>query len=302
MISLRELARLAATHAADLDHPVAPLRIGGRKFDTDSQPVLMGVVNLSRDSSYRESIAVNLDAAIRMGRVQSAQGAHVIDVGAESSRATAAVVDPEQQTRSLLPVIEALVAEGILVSIESYHATVVRAGLKAGAAVLNLTGSDDDDEMFSLAAQFDATVVMCHVLGPHARALDGRDVDPDPVPGMLDQFGRRVERARELGVQHLVLDPGLGFGFRLDDQRARASYQAITLLNSFRLRALGVPICHALPHAFDLFGDEFRSGEGIFAMLAHLGGTGMYRTHEVPLVRSVLDAMASLSVDPSHQP
>lgn len=165
--------------------------------------------------------------------------------------------------------------------------------------MLNLTGSDDDDRMFTLAAEYGASVVLCHVLGPNARALTGEDVDPDPIPRMLELFGERIERARRLGVTSLAIDPGLGFGFRLHDQRARAQYQATALLHSFRLRQLGVPVCHALPHAFDIFEDQFRSAEGFFAALAHLGGTGIYRSHEIPLVRSVLDAMHSFTAEPA---
>jgi dihydropteroate synthase len=140
MISLRELARLAAEHADDLDRPVAPVRIGGRTYDTDRHPVLMGVVNLSRDSNYRESIAVSTESAVRKGRVLAAHGAGLVDIGAESSRATAVAVDVEGQKRLLLPVVEALANDGIAVSVESYEASVVKAGLEAGACVVNLTG------------------------------------------------------------------------------------------------------------------------------------------------------------------
>lgn len=297
MIGLSDLVRLAATYAEDLDRPVAPFTIAGRSFDTDREPVLMGVVNLSRDSTYRESIAVSPETAIRKARVQAAQGAHLIDIGAESSRATAAAVAAEDQARSVVPVIEQLAADGIATSIEGYDPTVVRAGLKAGASVINLTGSHVDEEMFELAAEHDAGLVLCHVLGPHARALDGSEVEADPVPRMIDTFGARIARARELGAGSIAVDPGLGFGFSLSDQRARARYQAAALLNTFRLRRLGVPVCHALPHAFDVFEDQFRSGEGFFTVLAHLGMTGIYRVHEVPRVRAVLDALAEFTID-----
>ena len=302
MITLAALAQLADTHASDLVTEVASFRIGGVEIDTDRHPVLMGVVNLSRDSSYRESIAVSAESAVRKATVQAAEGAHLIDVGAESSRATAARADDETQQQVLTPVVQELTAAGIAVSVEAYREPVARAGLAAGACVLNLTGSDDDDDMFTLAAEYDASVVLCHVLGPNARALTGADVDPDPIPRMLDLFARRIERARQLGVTSLAVDPGLGFGFRLDDQRARAQHQATALLHSFRLRRLGVPVCHALPHAFDIFEDQFRSAEGFFAALAHLGGTGIYRSHEVPLVRSVLDAMHSFTAEPADPP
>lgn len=296
MIDLRTLAALAAEHADDLDHAVAPLCIGGRPFDTDTEPVVMGVVNLSRDSSYRDSISVTTDTAIRRGRVLAAQGAHLVDLGAESSNGTAARVDDDAQVRTLVPVIEALAADGVAVSVESYSPVTVRAGLAAGARVLNLTGSSDDDTMFALAAEHGAAVVLCHVYGDHARALDASRSEAvgDPVPEMLEAFGRRLDRARAAGVRDLAIDPGLGFGFRLDDQVARARHQSTVLLNSFRLRRLGVPVCHSLPHSIDLFEDQYRIAEGFYTVLARLGGTGMFRTHEVPQIVAVLGALNRL--------
>ena len=180
-------------------------------------------------------------------------------------------------------------------STESYEASVVRAVLGAGARVVNLTGSTDDDATFELAAEFGAAVVLCHVEGPHARDLDGASLDADPVPAMLTSFGRRIERARELGVSALAIDPGVGFGFGVTLSPAdRAARQTSIILNSFRLRRLGVPICQSVPHAFDLFEDEFRTAESFFTVLALLGGAGLVRTHEVPRVVAVLRAMQEL--------
>ncbi|GAB2779967.1 dihydropteroate synthase [Nocardioides salsibiostraticola] len=298
MIDLRSLARLAATYADDLDHDVAPLQIGDRSIDTDTEPALMGVINLSRDSTYRTSISTTHESAIRRGRTLTAQGAHCVDLGAESTLPTSARVDADEQNSRVVPVIEALSAEGIAVSIESYETETVRAGLRAGARLVNLTGSVDDDAMFDLAAEYDATVVLCHVYGGHARALDTTEVEADPVPMMLDQFAVRVENARTRGVRHLTIDPGIGFQFRqLTDPVNRIRHQGQVLINSFRLRRLGLPICHALPHAIDLFEEEMLQGEGFFAVLASLGGTGMYRTHEVPQVAAVLRSMHTLAVD-----
>ena len=296
MISLSALAALAAAHPDDLDLPVEPLRLGDREIDTDARPAIMGVVNLSRDSGYRESVSTSLATAVRRGRVLAAQGADVVDVGAESSNGTSARVDADSQVASLVPVVRGLAEAGVTVSVESYEPPVVEACLKAGARVLNLTGSAEDAAMFDLAAEHDASVVLCHILGEHARALDGSDVEADPFPAMLESFGRRIDDARSRGVRGIAIDPGLGFGFRLTDQRARARHQASVLLASFRLRRLGVAVCHSLPHSFELFEDQFRTAEGMFAVLAHLGGTGLYRTHEVPQVVAVLDAMRELRV------
>lgn len=297
MIGLAQLVALANEHADDLDHPVAPLRIGAQTFDTDVDPVVMGVVNLSRDSTYRESVSTTTANAVRRGHVLTAQGAHLIDVGAESTNAKKSRVDAAQQIASLVPVIEALAAADIAVSIESYAPETVRAGLDAGARVLNLTGSAQDEAMFALAAEYDATVVLCHIYGADARSLDAGAVaapDADPFAAMLEQFERRLAAARAAGVHELTIDPGMGFGFASEDRVVRARHQARVLLSSFRLRRLGVPICHSLPHTFDLFEDQFRIAESFYTVLAHLGGTGVYRTHEVPQITAVLGALQTL--------
>jgi dihydropteroate synthase len=296
VISLESLARLAAAHPDDLGLTIAPLEVHGRVFDVDARPAVMGVVNLSRDSTYRESVAPSIASAIRKGRVQAAQGADIVDIGAESTDGTAIRVRAEDQIGQLVPVVEALADDGILVSIESYAVSTVRAVLEAGARVLNLTGSADDDAMFELAAEYGAAVVLCHVEGPHARDLDGSSISTDPIPVMLTSFGQRIERARALGVSALAIDPGVGFGFGVTQSPAeRAARQTSILLNSFRLRRLGVPICQSVPHAFDLFEEEFRTAEAFFTVLARLGGAGLVRTHEVPRVVAVLRAMHDLS-------
>ena len=296
MISLSALATLAQTHEHDLDLPVAPLRIGDRIFP-DGPPVLMGCINLSRDSTYRESIATSTESAIRRGRVLAAQGADLIDVGAESSTAKAARISPQQQIDTLAPVISALAREGLLVSAETYDPVVARACLEAGASVLNFTGGEHQDEVFALAARFAATVVLCYVRGENVRDISDVDLDIDPIPGLLEHFEARVAIAMAAGVDRLVLDPGMGFYYgNLVDPQTRLRHQSRVITNTFRLRRLGLPICHALPHAFDTFEEQFRTAEGFFAVLAMLGGTSMLRTHEVPQVRAVVRAMQSLTV------
>ena len=294
MITLGGLAALAQAHREDLGHPVAPLRLGARTVDTDADPVVMGCLNLSKDSTYRESIALSVEAAVRKGTVMAAQGADLVDVGAESSTAKAARVAPQAQADALVPVVEGLVAAGVTVSAEAYDPVAVKAALAAGAAVVNYTGSAYDEEVFGAVADAGATVVLCYVPGADVREITDVDLD-DPFPGILAHFERRVALARSCGVEHLVLDPGMGFYYgNLTDPRTRVNHQMHVLLRSSRLRRLGLPVCQAVPHAFALFEDQFRTAEGFFAVFAALAGVGVVRTHEVPHVRAVLGAMASL--------
>jgi dihydropteroate synthase len=109
---------------------------------------------------------------------------------------------------------------------------------------------------------------------------------------MYDHFARRIEMALKQGVKKIFIDPGLGFYYRnLQDSAVRVRHQMTVFLNTFRLRALGFPICHALPHAFEYFGDEVRCAEPFFAVLAALGKTDLFRSHEVPRVKAVLDTL-----------
>lgn len=295
MISLSDLAALHSEYADHLAAPVEPVVVGGVTIG-GPDPVLMGTVNLSRDSTYRESVAVSTEAAIRKARTQIALGARVVDVGAESSTARAARIDGEQQRASLLPVLEALAGECVM-SVETYRPDVVDSALRAGARILNLTGREGEDEMLASVAAYDAVVILCFCEPSDVRANSRHPTETDALPYLIDHFGPRIEHARSLGVRQVVIDPGLGFYYgNLVDPAIRARHQAAVLAQCFRLRTLGVPVCNALPHAFDLFEDEFRKAEGFFAVLARLGGTDLFRTHEVAHVRAVLAAMDALDV------
>lgn len=296
MIDLRRLAALVEEHGDHLDLPIAPLRLGDRDVDTDTDPVIMGVLNLSKDSWYRESVALGTDNALRLGRLLVAQGAHLVDIGAESIQDYAPDVAAEQQVEQLVPVIKPLAEDGIDVSVEAYHPSVVEAALEAGATFLNLTGSGHDDEIFALVAKYDATVLLCHVGGTHPRDLDP-DADPgaDPIAHMTPSFEARIAKARAAGVRNLCLDPGVGFGFTwAPTMDARSAYQVDVLLQTFRLRTLGLPLCQSLPSGRQIFGEEVRSAEHFFAVLAHLGRTGIYRVHEVARTRAALKALHRL--------
>jgi dihydropteroate synthase len=112
---------------------------------------------------------------------------------------------------------------------------------------------------------------------------------------MLDYFSRLTDLAVRKGVEKIMIDPGLGFYYRnLGDSGARVGRQMTVFLNTFRLRSLGFPVCHALPHAFEYFGAEVRCAEPFFAVLAALGKTDIFRTHEVPRVKAVLDTLQAL--------
>jgi dihydropteroate synthase len=292
MLSLPDLAALHEKYRDALEAPVADFALGPHRFEFSARPYLMGVVNLSADSWYRESVALTTEAAVRRGRILREQGAAIVDLGAESSLPHAARVDAPAQTARLAPIVRALAGAGVCLSVETYHPEVAAACLKSGARVINLTGTAGTDRIFREAAEFDAGVILCFVQGANVREVGDLELGRDPVGALYEYFARQVEAASNAGVTRLWLDPGLGFYYRnLADSAARVRHQMQVFLNGFRLRTLGWPVCQALPHAFEYFEDEVRSAEPFFAVLALLGKTDLLRTHEVPKVRGVLRAL-----------
>jgi dihydropteroate synthase len=292
---MESLAALIESDRAAATARVREFTLGSKNFAFNSAPSVMGVINLSPDSWYRESVCLDVESALRRGRVLHAQGADLIDVGAESTLAQAARVGDLDQASKLLPVVRGLQQANILVSVETYAPAVARACLEAGAKVLNLTGTTQVEELFRLVADHDAALILCFVRGDNVREVGDFDLRGDPITILYEYFARQTELAVKCGVTRLFIDPGLGFYYRnLQDSATRVRHQARVFLNSFRLRTLGWPVCNALPHAFEFFRDEVRSAESFFAVLAALGKTDLFRTHEVPRVKAVLDTLSSL--------
>ncbi len=292
MLTLEHFAELLEKNRLSAQARVREFALDGRPFQFNTAPAIMGVVNLSAGSWYRESVCLSAEAAVARGKILAAQGAAIVDVGTESTLANTALVGADLQNSLLLPVVKELRAAGVLVSVETYHPEVTLACLAAGANVLNLTGTERGVTMYRLVAEHGAAVIICHVQGANVRTVGDFDLNTDPVPAMYDYFAREIETATRCGVEKIVIDPGLGFYYRnLQDSAVRVRHQMSTFLNTFRLRTLGFPICHALPHAFEFFGEEVRCAEPFFAVLAALGKTDLFRTHEVPRIRAVLETL-----------
>jgi len=295
VITLADLAALHQDFADDLDRPVASVRVADDVVVGDGAVTVMGVVNLSQDSTYRESVAPSPEAAIRAARTQVGQGASIVDFGAEASHDGAERVDGPQQIERLVPVVKELARE-LVVSVETYRPEVAEAVLDAGARMINLTGRGHEEEILPMVAAAGATLLMVYSPSDNVRDSGELPEGDEMMPALIEHFEERLEVARSAGVEKIVVDPGSGFTYDNLDGIGKARVQAAVLAQTMRLRRLGVPSAHALPHCFDLFEREFRHAEGFFAVIAALGGAHLLRVHEVPRVRAVLRSMHELEV------
>ncbi len=143
MLSLEQFAILWEQHGQAATVQPTGFSVGQSNLEIGKDPRLMGVVNLSHQSWYRESVCLNPEAAIRRAKILAAEGADLIDVGGESTLAHADRVSDFDQIQTLAPITKQLVAAKIPVSIETYSAAVAEAVLDAGASVINMPGTGE---------------------------------------------------------------------------------------------------------------------------------------------------------------
>jgi dihydropteroate synthase len=166
----------------------------------------MGVLNVTPDSFSDGGRFADLEAAVAHGLRLVAEGADVVDVGGESTRPGAAPVDPTEERRRVVPVVEAL-APHVRVSVDTRHADVAEAAIGAGATLLN----DVSASLWPIAADTGAGWVAMHMQGDPATMQD----DPryhDVVAEVRDHLVARAEAAVAGGVEEVWIDPGIGFG------------------------------------------------------------------------------------------
>jgi dihydropteroate synthase len=177
------------------------------------RPVVVGVLNVTPDSFSDGGRWLDPDAAIGRGHALTAAGADIVDVGGESTRPGAERVSADEELRRVLPVVTALAAAGVAVSIDTTRAIVAERAVAAGAVVVNdVSGGLADEAMLRLIAGLAVPYVVVHSRGASAVMDDLARYD-DVVAEVLVELGQRVDAAVGAGIsgERLVLDPGLGF-------------------------------------------------------------------------------------------
>lgn len=175
----------------------------------------MGVLNVTPDSFSDGGAFFAPEAAVQRGLEMAREGADLIDIGGESTRPGAAAVSPNEEMERVLPVIEQLSrAVSFPLSIDTSKAAVARAALEAGATIINdVSGGRGDEEMFPLAAEKEAALIVMHMQGT-PDTMQANPTYDDVVSEIADFFRQQFAYAVRCGVNPLSLafDPGIGFG------------------------------------------------------------------------------------------
>jgi len=266
------------------------LAVGDRGVWTwGKRTYIMGILNVTPDSFSDGGQYFDLESAIAQGQKLVAEGADVLDIGGQSTRPGATIVPLAEELRRVIPVVKALAAlVNVPISIDTTRSVVAAEALAAGATWVNdVSGGTDDPELLPVVARSGATVVLMHRRGNPQTMQSLTDYE-DLVGEVHEFLARQRDKAQQLGITQIILDPGIGF--------AKNTEQNLTLLRELsRFRDLNCPLLVGpsrksfIGHILNQPDPQQRvwgTAAACCAAIAH--GADMVRVHDVAAIRQVV--------------
>lgn len=260
----------------------------GRYVLNAARPLLMGIVNLTDDSFSGDGLRNDMAAAIEHGLAQVAAGAHILDLGAESSRPGAEPVGAQQEMDRLLPVIEGLRDCGVPLSVDTVKPEVMRAALAAGASMINDIAALRLPGALEAVAASDAGVCLMHMQGAPGN-MQQQPHYGDIVGEIADFLGERVAACEAAGIplHRICVDPGFGFGKTLEH-----NLELLRRLDELLVPGLPLLVGMSRKSMLGLITGqpvEQRLAAGLAAhVMAVLRGARIVRVHDVAAMRDAL--------------
>ncbi len=253
---------------------------------------IMGILNVTPDSFSDGGLHHSVDAALHHAACMVQEGAHIIDIGGESTRPGASPVSEKEELRRTAPVVRALRQQfpALRISIDTRHAAVAAAALEAGADIVNDISGLEDADMRRICAEAGCGVILMHMQGTPA-TMQQHPHYTDVVAEVRAFFEQRISLAEESGIdpQRICLDPGIGFG-----KNTQHNLALIRQLEELRVQNL--PLMMALSRKRfmgELLQDPVLPKESplptvAMSLLAAERGADLHRVHDVAALQQAL--------------
>ena len=257
-------------------------KCGSYSFDT-KMPIIMGILNVTPDSFSDGGLYDDMQGALDHAHEMLKQGAHIIDVGGESTRPGSESVSEQEELARVIAVVRALSAEDVCISVDTRHASVARECVKAGASIINDVSGFRDPAMVDVAANCDAGLVVMHMKGDEPATMQKNAEYDDVVAEVRDYLRDQARMLEASGVAHdrICIDPGPGFG--------KTAQQTLDLVRNIQEYVhLGYPVMAALSRK-SYIGAKYNIEEAsqrdiasaAEALLACEQGASVFRVHNV---------------------
>ncbi|ENV72983.1 dihydropteroate synthase [Acinetobacter johnsonii ANC 3681] len=262
-----------------------------------SVPHVMGILNVTPDSFSDGGKHNGKAQAIAHAKQMIADGATVIDVGGESTRPGASVVEVEEEIRRVVPVVEALAELDVVISIDTSQAEVIQAAVAAGAHIWNDVRALTRPNALETAAELNIPVIIMHMRG-EPTTMNGLDQYDNVTIDVMAELSQRVADALKAGVkaENIMIDPGFGF--------AKNAKQNLKLLKEFhQLNQLGYPILSALSRKRfigEALGGADAGQRAVGSVAGHLlsiqQGACMVRAHDVKAMSDAIKVWQAMNM------
>ena len=276
--------------------PKKILRCGELSLDL-SVPHVMGILNVTPDSFSDGGKHNGKAQALAHAQQMIADGATVIDVGGESTRPGASVVEVEEEIRRVVPVVEALAELDVVISIDTSQPEVIQAAVAAGAHIWNDVRALTRPNALETAAELNIPVIIMHMRG-EPTTMNGLDQYDNVTLDVMTELSQRVADALKAGVkaENIMIDPGFGF--------AKNAKQNLKLLNEFhQLNQLGYPILSALSRKRfigEALGGADAGQRAVGSVAGHLlsiqQGACMVRAHDVKAMSDAIKVWQAMNM------
>ena len=262
-------------------------RMDALVFETAELPIggithVMAVINLSPESKNGQSVVRTPREALDLARRYRDAGAAIIDLGGQSSHYDKPTIPASTEIERLLPAVEMLVADGFIVSVDTWKAEVARACLDAGAGILNDTGGLADPHMRRVAAESGVAAIVMYIEGEHPHAVGEVEIRADKAETTRAWMSQRLDELALSGVTETIVDPGISINYR-GDYSEYTRMQLDVIRNLDAIRSLGRPVLVPVPRKKE----DHRVAAYITMALAH--DADLIRVHDVAMACDLVD-------------
>lgn len=271
--------------------------MGGRLLSL-SEPVVMGILNISPDSFFAASRAQSISTAVEKAGTLFHEGASIVDVGASSTRPGALMVAAEEELlrlRDILPALRKAFPDHFF-SLDTYHAETAEFALSEGFNMINdVSAGRFSPSLPSLAAKYRVPYVLMHMQG-EPENMQKAPVYTDVFSEVFDSLIRKSEELRKQGIHDIVLDPGFGFG-----KSNEHNYSLMRQLELFKISDLplmvGVSRKSMVTRLLQVTAEEALNGTTVLHSWALLHGADILRVHDVKEAVQAIQILKELKKD-----
>lgn len=253
----------------------------GRLIDLEI-PKIMGILNVTPNSFFDGGKYKNESEILSQVEKMLAEGADFIDIGAYSSKPSAEFVTEQEEIDRIVPAIKLILKyfPETLLSIDTFRAEVAKASIESGAAIINdIAAGELDDKMFDVIAKYNVPYIMMHMRG-NPQTMQSLTQYDDIIKEMLFYFSEKVAKARSLGINDLILDPGFGFA-KTTDQNYEVM-QKMELFNVLELPVLaGISRKSMIYKTLNITPQEALNATTFLNTIALIKGAKILRVHDV---------------------